>query len=101
MSVPPSTRARKSASVRPSTYSITRYAFARSTSKSYMVTMLGCASMLAVRASASASLMVDAAAPPPWPMRGIRLMATLRCRRVSQQVRTVPKPPASPGFMTR
>ena len=36
-----------------------------------------------------------------WPIRGIRLMATLRCRRVSQQVRTEPKPPASPGFMTR
>ena len=98
VSLPPSTRASSSARLSPSTYSMTMYAYAPSDSKSKTVTMLGCPSMHAVRASARASSAVVVAASSRM---GSRLMATRRWRRRSQQVHTVPKPPVPRRARTR
>ena len=63
--------------------------------KSMTETMLGCCSILAVRASASAAAVEPAGAGMPSATRGMRLMATRRCRRVSRQISTLPKPPVA------
>ena len=63
--------------------------------------MLGWARRQAVRASPRASSAVDALMPSSMSRTGMRFMATRRCRRVSQQVHTVPKPPVPLRASTR
>ena len=64
-------------------------------------TMLGCWSMLAVRASASAAARVLSGVVLSSAASGMRLMATRRWRRVSMHTSTEPKPPVARVSMGR
>ena len=78
--------ARSRSSVAPCTSSETRYAPSSSTAASYKVTIPGCASRAAARASRSKR-------PPTTRSRGRILIATSRSRRSSRASHTVANPP--------